>query len=133
MKRVFVEYFPEEVFTQWECYDAAGNRTRQEAPNPFQHVEHERRRDKVYVGGRVYTQTSGGYKLSKNRYPLDEGEFEVPVKGRTGPQVADSTAHLRQDGSIRIDCMNNPTFYAELRLPKEYVLQLAERIKMASK
>lgn len=67
--------------------------------------------------------------MSKGRYPLDEDEFEVKVRGRTGPQVADSTAHLRQDGSIRIDCMNNPTFYAELRLPDGYVLQLAERIK----
>lgn len=67
--------------------------------------------------------------MSKGRYALSEGEYEVRVKGRTGPQISDATAHLKSDGRIRIDCMNNPTFYAELALPDEYVLKLAEEIK----
>lgn len=55
------------------------------------------------------------------RYPLEAGEFEVAVRGRTGPK--------RSDGTIRMDCMNNLEFYVELQLPDEYILQLADKIK----
>lgn len=120
-KRVFIDYFPERIPIAWEFYNVP--------PNPFQDVPHDKMGNKVFVNGRIYKFTAEGYDLCENRYPLDEGECEVPVRSHLGCRNSDTTAYLRQDGFIRIDCANHPNFYAELRLPNEYVLQLAERIK----
>lgn len=58
---------------------------------------------------------------SVSNYPLENGEFEVPVKGRTGLKRSEASAHLLCDGTIRINDRNNPEFWVEVQLPKEYV------------
>lgn len=57
----------------------------------------------------------------QNNYPLEQGEYEVPVKGRTGPKRSNASAWLKHGGRIRIDDDANPDFWVELTLPEEYI------------
>lgn len=63
------------------------------------------------------------------RYPLEEGEVEVPTRGRVGPHRSDATAHLMNDGTVRVNCMNNLEFHLELSLPPEYIRNLYHRME----
>lgn len=65
--------------------------------------------------------------LHESNYPLDDGEYEVPVRGRTGEKRSRASAHLTNEGTVRIDCAENLDFWAELDLPKDYIKRLAKR------
>ena len=65
----------------------------------------------------------------KSNYDLEQDEYEVPVKGRTGTKRSRASAHLQAGGSVRIDCAANPEFWVELRLPDDYILGQARYIR----
>lgn len=65
----------------------------------------------------------------KSNYDLEFGEYEVPVKGRTGTKRSRASAHLQHGGAVRIDCAANPDFWVELCLPNDYILGQARHIK----
>ena len=65
-----------------------------------------------------------GVDAPETRYPLDVNEFEIKVQGRVGPQRSDMTAHLKNDGRVRIDDLNNPEAWIEFQLPEDYINKL---------
>lgn len=62
MKRVFVDYFPETVFTLWDWYAELDN---DKTADPFKYVKHVKRGAQVRVNNRVYRRTDYGYILIK--------------------------------------------------------------------
>lgn len=63
-----------------------------------------------------------------SNYALEENEYEVPVKGRTHNKRSRLSAHLKADGTIRIDDSDNVEFWASLKLPSEYIRSQYHRL-----
>ena len=50
---------------------------------------------------------------------------KATTRGRTGPNRPSIMLKMDMEGRIRVDDFNNPAFWLEFQLPKDYVIELA--------
>jgi hypothetical protein len=68
----------------------------------------------------------------RTNYPLEHDEYEVPVRGRLGPNKSQASAWLQNYGVIRVDDAANQDVWIEIQLPEQYILEQAARVQQKS-